>query len=248
MSTSVLQACELTDQTLPKFILIREEYGADASFLIASILGQCLKFQQNGVVLVCLHHLSQHYVNAGIRLGFNLTTAKDKGRIHLIEPLLDIGTDCLSSNYYLTAPKGEVVEALLNEIKENTHTQLQSKENVCIVIDNVAMFLYLGYSQDLILRLCHQLVHFVNTNDHVSLVLKVNLSHLNEGIVSSLEDYATSNITVSKLQSGEFQEVDGRIVCKKRTDRFKFAIKTILYKIGDRNVKAFQPGEVGIKV
>lgn len=246
MSTSVLQACELTDQKLPTFILIREEYGADASFLITSILGQCLKFQQNGVVLVCLHHLSQHYANAGIRLGFNMTMAKDKGRIQIIEPLLDIGTNCLSSKY-LTAPKGEVFEALLNEIKENIQNQLQSKENATIVVDNVCMFLYLGYSKDLILRLCHQLVDFVYTNDRVSLVLKVNLSHLNKEIVSSLEHYASSNIILSKMKSGEFQEVDGRIVCKKRIDDFKYTSKTILYKIGDRNVKVFQPGEVGIK-
>lgn len=246
MSTSVLQACELNDQKLPKFILIREEYGADATFLITSILGQCLKFQQNGVVLVCLHHLSQHYANAGVRLGFNLTMAKDKGRVQLIEPLLDIGTNCLSSKY-LTAPKGEIFESLLNEIKEYTENQLQSKENVTIVVDNVAMFLCLGYSKDLILRLCHQLLNIVNTNDRVSLLLKVNLSHLNDEIVSSLEDYASSSIIVSKLKSGEFQEVDGRIVCKKRTDHFKYTSKTILYKVGDRNVKIFQPGEVGIK-
>lgn len=246
MSTSVLQACELNEQKLPKFTLIQETCGADGSFLIISILGQCLKFQQNGVILVCLHHTSQHYSNAGVRLGFNMNMAKDKGRIHLIEPLVDIGTNPLTSTY-LTSSKGEVLQSLLTEIKENTEKQLESKENATIIIDNIATFVNLGFGANLILRFCHQLVSYSESSDRISLILKVNISNLNEEIISSLEDYANSNILISKLKSGEFQEVDGRITYKKRIDNFKHASKSILFKINDRNVKVFQPGEVGIK-
>lgn len=246
MSTSVLQACDLNEQTLPKFVFIQEQYGADGSFMITSILGQCLKFQQNAVILICSHHTSQHYSNAGIRLGFSMNMAKEKGRLHLIEPLQDIGLNPLSSKY-LFEPKGEVLQSLLDEIKENTAKQLKSKENVTIIIDNIAAFLNLGFSTELVVRFSHQLVSFSEENDRVSLTLKVNISHLNEEIVSSLEDYANSNILISKLKSGEFQEVDGQIIYKKRTDNFKYILKPILFKINDRNVKVFQPGEVGIK-
>lgn len=246
MSTSVLQACDLNDQKLPKFVLLQEHHGADGSFLITSILGQCLKHQQNGVILICLHHISQHYSNAGIRLGFNMSMAIEKGRLNLIDPLFDIGSNPLSSKY-LTETKSNVLESLLNEIKEFAETQLQSKERITIIIDNIAALINLGFSKNLILRFSHRLIEFNDENDRISLIVKVNLANLNEEIVASLEDYATSNILISKLKSGDFSEVDGRIIYKKRGDNFKYSSKTILYKITDRNVKVFQPGEIGIK-
>lgn len=244
MSTSVLLACELNERNLPQFVLIQENSGADASFLIASLIGSCLKYQQNGVVLVCLHHISQHYTNAAARLGMNVGMARDKGRIVILEPLADIGQNLLSSKY-LTESKDTILDSLLQNIKNDAEKQLTDKENVAIIIDNIAALVDFGYSKRIILQFCHKLINFAS--DRISIVLKINTSNLYEDFVASLEDYAHSNYRIMKMKSGEFHEVDGKIIYKKRSDLLNSTSKTILYKVGDKNIKIFQPGEVGVR-
>lgn len=244
MSTSVLLACELNEQKLSPFVLLQENSGADASFLVASLIGSCLKYQQNGVVLVCLHHISQHYTNAAARLGMNIGMARDKGRIEVIEPLADIGQNWLSSKY-LTEPKNTVMDSLLEQIKKGAEQQLTNKENVAVIVDNVAALVDLGISKDLVLQFCHKLINI--DSDRISIVLKINTSNLYKDFVQSLEDYADSNYLITKMKSGEFLEVDGKIIYKKRSECIKHTSKTVLYKVGDKNIKIFQPGEVGVK-
>lgn len=243
MSTSVLLACELNEQKLPPFVLIQENSGADASFLVASLIGSCLKYQQNGVVLVCLHHISQHYISAAARLGFNISMARDKGRIVIDEPLADIGLSFLSSKY-LSEPKSQLLDSMLENIKEDAERQLTDKANVTIIIDSITTLVDLGCSKKLVLQFCHKLISL--GNDRISIVLKINTSDLYGDIVTSLEDYANSDYLITKMKSGEFHEVDGKIIYKKRSN-FRHNSKTILYKVGDKNIKIFQPGEVGVR-
>lgn len=244
MTSSILSACDLNEQKLPKFVLIRENRGADGSFLITSIISQCLKYPKNGAVLVCLHHTSAHYVNSSVRLGFNLNLAKDKGRIMMVEPLADIGAHLIASTY-VNDPKHTVLAALLNDIKEKAHQQLESKEYVTIIVDSLATLLDLGFDKKLLLRFCFDLIEL--SNERLSIVLKLNISDIFDDVSRRLENYADTSIAISKLKSGEFQEIDGQLVCKKRLENCKHSEKTVLYKVGDKNVKIFQPGEVGVR-
>lgn len=243
MSTSVLLACELNEQKLPPFVLIQENSGADASFLVTTLIGSCLKPQQNGVQLICLHHISQHYISAAARLGFNVSMARDKGRFIISEPLADIGLNSLSSKY-LSKSKQTLLDSLFQNIKDDMEQQLQNKEHVTIIIDNVTALVDLDCSKSLVLLFCHKLINLAN--DRISVVLKVNTSNLYSEFVTSLEDYANSNYLITKMKSGEFHEVDGKIIYKKRS-KFSHISKTILYKVGDKNIKIFQPGEVGVR-
>lgn len=244
MSTSVLLACDLNEQKVPKFVLIQENSGADASFLVVSLIGSCLKHQQNGVVLVCLHHIGQHYTSAASRLGLNIGAARDKDRIVFVEPLADIGENFLTSQY-VSEPEEKVFESLHHTIKENAKQQLSSKEHVTIVIDNVAMLLDLGYTMDSVRRFCHRLIHM--GNERISIVLKINTCNLYTNLIRSIEDYANLDYHVAKMKSGEFHEVDGKIIYKKRGDNLRHTRKTILFKVGDKNIKIFQPGEIGVR-
>lgn len=243
MSTSVLLACELNEQKLPPFVLIQENSGADASFLVASLIGNCLKYQQNGVVLVCLHHVSQHYTSAAARLGFNISTARDKGRIVIGEPLAEIGQEFFASKY-LSEPKVKLLDDLLQNIKDDAEQQLSDKANVTVIIDSIGTLVDLGCSKNLVLQFCHKLIDLAN--DRISIVLKINTSNLYDDFILSLDDYANSNYLITKMKSGEFHEVDGKIIYKKRSD-FRHISKTILYKVGDKNIKIFQPGEIGVR-
>lgn len=244
MSTSVLLACDLNEHKVPRCVLIQENSGADASFLVVSLIGSCLKQQQNGVVLVCLHHIGQHYISAAARLGVNIGAARDKDRIVFLEPLADIGQNFLTSQY-VCQPEDTVFTSLFDTIKENAEQQLATKQSVTIVIDNVAMLIDLGYQMDSVRRFCHRLIHM--GDERVSIVLKINTCNLYANLIRSIEDYADADYHVAKMKSGEFHEVDGKIIYKKRGDNLKHTIKTILFKVGDKNIKIFQPGEIGVR-
>lgn len=244
MAASLLLACDLNEQKLPAFILLREDSGVDGSFLISSILGQRLKIQNNGTVLICLHHTAQHYSNVGMRLGFNLNMARDKGTLAIIEPLQDIGENLFTSKY-LTSIKCDILEILLTKIVQEIDRQLNTKQNVTILIDNIGNLIDLGCDENLILRFCHKLIDL--SNEKISIILKINTCQLYESICKNLEDIADAQIHVVKLPSGNFKEVDGKIIYYKRLENgYDRSVKQLLYKVNDRNIKIFQPGEVGV--
>lgn len=170
--------------------------------------------------------------------------ARDKGRLTFLEPLADIGQRFFSSKY-LTEPKANLIDSMLENIKNDTEQQLESMEHVTVIVDNVASLVDLGCPTSLVLQFCHKLINFAS--DRISIVLKVNTSNLYADLITSLEDYAHSDFLITKMKSGEFHEVDGKIIYKKRSEQYKHISKTILYKVGDKNIKIFQPGEVGVR-
>lgn len=246
MATSLLSACDLNKPNLPGFVLVREDCNADGSFLITSIVGQRLKTPNAAVILVCLHHNAQHYLSAGMRLGFNLSMARDRGNLILIEPLADLAENVLSSSYLATS-NGDALNLLSQQIQRSIDTALKTKENCTIVLDDVTTLITLGHKELSVLRFCQRIVE--HKSDQTNVLLKVNLSELHELLVKNLEGLADVEIRVTKMKSGNFKEVDGKILCYHRSQNdCNRNEKQILYKINDRNIKTFQPGEIGVRV
>lgn len=246
MAASLLLACGLNEQKFPPFVLLREESGVDGSFFITSVLGQRLKVQSSATVLVCLQHTVQHYATAGLRLGFNINMARERGNLVLIEPLHDISINLFSSKYL--TQRGSIPDTLFNEITESVRHALESKSNCTVIIDNVTALIDLGCDESQVLRFCTKLIDITN-EQNVSMLLKLNTSDLYYAMERNLEDLSTTEIELVKLKSGDFKEVDGKIVCRLRCNNgFGRSEKSVLYKVNDRNVKIFQPGEVGVKL
>lgn len=248
MAASLLLACDLNEQKLPSLVLLREESGVDGSFLITSLLGQRLKVQGAATVLVCLQHPAQHYASAGMRLGFNTNAARDRGSLVLVEPLRDISEKLFESKY-AAEEKGAILEALYDEIAGQVQRlQDQNKHNCTVAIDNVAALVDLGCCENAVLRFCSKLVEFASQRS-AAVVLKLNVCDLYELISRNLEDASERDIQIVRLKSGSFKEVDGKVICRKRaTNGYDTIEKSFLYKINDRNIKIFQPGEVGVKL
>lgn len=245
MATSVLLACELNESKLLPFILVQEDSGVDGSFLVTSILGQRLKVQNSGTVLVCLHHNVHHYVGAGTRLGFNLNMAREKGTLTVMDVLENLSNDLMSSKYLGNSS----LATLLTEIETHANALLNSKQSCTIIMDNVSALLDMGHSDDAVLRFCQRLVAIADDNSNISIVLKFNTNELNPNIVNNVADLAAAHIHLVRLTSGNFKEVDGKILYRKRAPNGYDASneKQLLYKVNDRNVKVFLPGEVGVK-
>lgn len=254
MATSLLLACDLNESKLPPFVLVQEDCGIDGSFLVSSILGQRLKVQNTGTVLVCLHHSVQHYVGAGTRLGFNLNMARDKGTLIVVDVLEDLSNDQSFTSKYLQQSS---LTTLMTQIEESVEKLLSTKQSCTVVIDNVAALIDLNGNADAVQRFCNQLVAWATTtatntttaaDNRISIVLKFNTSNLYPHIVNNLEDFAVSHVHFVRLPSGNFKEVDGKIVYRKRAPNGYDSIeKQLLYKVNDRNVKIFLPGEIGVK-
>lgn len=249
MAASLLLSCNLNEQKLPRFVFLREDIGVDGSFVISSVLGQRLKVQNTGTILVCLQNSFEHYSSAGIRLGYNLSACRDKGALIVIEPLLDLAENVCASNY-LSASGEKIVESFWLEIERAvarfTEPSTANKQTITLIIDNLSSLIDLGVNENRIVQLCRELGNY--SNELLSIVVKVNTCQLYETLCCNLEDIAETEIKIVKLQSGNFKEVDGRIVCLRRAaNGYEKSEKTVLYKVNDRNVKIFAPGEVGAK-
>lgn len=245
MATSLLITCELNEQRLPSVIYLPEEAGVDGGFLITSILGQRAKLQDNGTILMCFHQNFQHYANAGVRLGFNLSTVRHSGALTVIEPLFDISENDFNSKY-LNTNKAVVLNNILLEIKEAVQNLIANKRYISIIIDNIGALFNLGANEKLVLNFCEKLIDL--TGEQVSVLIKLNRSNLYPILCSNLSDWANVEIQMVKLLSGNFKEVSGKLnYIKKNSSGFNQLQKTLLYKVNDRNIKIFVPGEIGAK-
>lgn len=248
MATSVLLACGLNEQQLPKFTFLREDTDVDGSFLVTCIVGQRLKIQSSGTILVCLHHTKEHYSNAGIRLGFNLNSAIDKGNLVVIEPLSDLAEHLFDSPY-LSASQENILNYMWSTIDVQINALLAKKTSLTLVIDDISALVNIGATENLVVRFCRRLLQLTDGIRNLSICVKLNTSPLYEYLANNLEDMADTEIQIVKLKSGNFKEVDGKLISIKRDAITTLPIlKSMLFKVNERNVKIFAPGEVGIKI
>ncbi|XP_073818630.1 elongator complex protein 6 [Musca autumnalis] len=252
MAASVLFACGLNEQKLPSFIHISEESNVDGSFLISSILGQRLRISNAGTLLVCLQHNYQHYFNAGMRLGYNCNIFLGK-TLGIIDPSNDMAKDFLSCKWLSREHK--LSDLLLNDIREQltTGTTFTARIHNTVIIDNLSILYNLGASKEDIQQLCHGLVALTREFPNLSIITKMSNSDLYTLDDNNVSKLGSVHIQVIKLKSGVFREVDGKLLIKRSQDEedncfeSNYTTKEVLYKVNDRNVKIFNPGEIGLK-
>lgn len=251
MAASILLATGLNESKLPFLIFFEENIGANASFLINCILSQRLKVPNNKIILCCCHQSFEHYHNAGLRLGYNLNTYKENKRITTIEPLEDISINYLSSKY-LDRDSVQV----FNHFKESITTTIRKfdfNSNIILIIDDISFLTNFGVNEQELVQFIKFLRELKNEFIELSLLLKINTSEAFEFFSNFMRDEADMTILIEKMKSGNFREVDGKLSIFKANDEKQLlrpndVVKTILYKVTDKAVKIFAPGEVGIKI
>lgn len=248
MAQPVLAACAVHSEPLPRLTLIKQDSGVDGSFLIAAILGRCLKTSKdNHVLLVVTHHTYHHYSSACMKIGFNLGPARDSGQLEIF----DVGAE-LYCKYPDSYPS-------LNAIKERVEVFLQTHPKATIFMDDLSYFLNFDHSEAQLIDFVEKLADQTNDNDQRqhSLVIKLNTADLRPTLCANLDDMAQTEIRLERLASGQFREVDGRLIVRcyptekdggdQGLMRVKVVNNSMLYKVNERNVKVFVPGEFGIK-
>ncbi|XP_058811713.1 uncharacterized protein LOC131676589 [Topomyia yanbarensis] len=238
MALPLLANCGLSNQTLPRLTLIKQQTAVDGSFLIASVLGHRLKSDKDTrVLLVAAQHGYGHYSSACAKLAYNLGPARDSGQLLV----LDVGAE-LTQNYPV-CPN-------VDTVRERIETVLAASPKVTIIIDDLTYLLNYGHTETELIQLVEQFV--ARRGPEQSFVIKLNTADLFEWLCANLDDLAQTEVRLETLSSGNFREVDGRLsvsrmvgddelICLKQQE------KSVLYKVNDRNVKVFVPGEIGIK-
>lgn len=247
MAASLLLACGLQEQKLPKHIHISEESNIDGSFVISSILGQRIRVANNKTLLVCLQNNFKHYSNAGQRLGYNLQMHNGKS-LTIIDIVTDIGTEPLSSIWLNTAsPTETLYKAICDELAK-------LPGSVTVIIDNLEGLLNLGASAQDLYTFCVKLHKFSEASslENFTLATKLNNCNVFEVTDGNLEALCDLHLRLIKLKSGSFREVDGRIAITRQsmeegTYDHSIHSKNVLYKVNEKNIKIFSPGEVGLK-
>uniref|UniRef100_T1GMB6 Elongator complex protein 6 n=1 Tax=Megaselia scalaris TaxID=36166 RepID=T1GMB6_MEGSC len=171
MAASLLIACGLQEQKLPKHIHISEESSIDGSFLISSILGQRVRVPNSKTLLVCLHQNFKHYLNAGLRLGYNLQMHNGKS-LTVIDVVNDIGTQPISCKWLADNPTETLYKAICDEL-----AKLQG--SVTVIIDNLEGLMNLGASAQDLYTLCVKLQKFLKESSFESHTLATKLNNCN---------------------------------------------------------------------
>lgn len=249
MAASVLFACGLNETKLPSYVHISEESDIDGTFLISSILGQRLRVSNSATVLVCLQHNFQNYFTAGMRLGYNLNLFAGK-TLHALDVVTEIAQNLLTS--LQVADGKDIIEDIIRQIHTELSEKLQNRVSVTVVIDNLAAFTNLGASEDDVLKFCHDLQNIGRSYENFSIITKLNTCDQWTVFDSNIRKLGDLVIQLVKLESGAFYEVDGKIIVERQTLNGHYKIqearKEFLYKVNDRNIKIYNPGEVGVVI
>ncbi|XP_059610324.1 elongator complex protein 6 [Phlebotomus argentipes] len=240
MSASVLLSCGLSEKSLVPAVFIGESSGVDGSFLVSCLLGHQFKHRNTGVLLVCLHHSFDHYIEAGLKLGYNLAAAGERKSL--------VVHDVLKKLPELARSGVNLVEKCLEDIVSDLELLGQSKEHTTIILDDVSVFLNMGVTENVLLNFCRELQKFTAWHPRVTLVMKMNCTEIHHILCNYLYDFANTRISVKPLDSGKFQDVDGKMIINHKGGDFQSGEKdkVVLYRVNERNIKIFLPGEYSV--
>lgn len=238
----LVSACGFTEPR--KFIVMKETHDIDGSFLISSLIGHRLRQQQFGIVLVCCQQTFKYYDSCGKKLGYNLTMSVTKKCLQIVEPLRDM----------LTLNHDALMDRLFDEISEKIQIlENDGRKNVTVIIDDFSFFTNLGCSETDLVKTGIKLFKLTQTKENFSVALKIGLSDFHQHLTNNLEDFADVDLTLERLKSGDFWDVDGKLTIRKMNHQKDTPVsceseRSLLYFIGDHNVKLTAPGEFGLKV
>lgn len=238
----LVSACGFTEPR--KFIAINEFSDTEGSFLISSLIGQRLRLQSSGILLICCHQSIKYYETCGKKLGYNLGMKKS---FVAIEPLRDV------INMPLKSIDGDkLLQKLYDDVSDKVATfRSDGMKNISIIFDDFSFFTNLGCSETQLIRLSMRLNELARLHDEVSIILKIGVADLHQYLANNVQEQSDVSITVDRMKSGDFWDVDGKLIIKKfKCDNGIYVTeseRTLLYHVGDHNFKLIAPGEFGLK-
>ncbi|GAB1862239.1 Elongator complex protein 6 [Camponotus japonicus] len=223
-----------------KVILIQEQHGTNANFLVNAILSHALK-QTNAICLVLCHNTFGHYHNIGMRLGYNLLALKEKGQVTVVEPMkiiasniADMCKDSMDKEKMIiptvaSTENIDIAHRLFTCVREKYNEAAKFAEPVVFIFDDINHLLDFGLS-------VHDVMYFISNTDVVANALK-HMAHL--------------CVTTQPFRTGRSSDASGKLIVHWRINsvrlEYHWAEKTThLFKLLDWQVKIGAPGAASV--
>ncbi|XP_032669402.1 uncharacterized protein LOC116843247 [Odontomachus brunneus] len=250
-----------------KMVLIEEQHGTNANFLVNAVLSDALK-KGNAACLVHCHNTFGHYHNVGIRFGYNLLSLKAKGQVTVVEPMkivasnvVDICKNSIDNEKIIadiiSREHIDIAHRLFTCIRERYEEAAKFNASVVLVIDDISHLLDLGLSVRDIMYLIRYLRSFMASYSKSQLCI---LTHTYQEdpkisdadmVANCLKHMAHLCVTTEPLITGYSGDASGRLTICWRIDsirsKYHWAEKmTYLFKLLDWQVKVYAPGETSV--
>ncbi|KAL6261952.1 hypothetical protein P5V15_007036 [Pogonomyrmex californicus] len=249
-----------------KMILIKEEHGTNANFLVNAVLSHALKKMDTAICLVLCHNTFGHYHNIGMRFGYNLLDLKEKNRVTVIEPMKIITNDIIDMCKNITnkmetvipdvtsAEHIDVAYKLFTYVKEKYDEAAKFTKSVVLIIDDINHFFDLGLDVCDIMYFMKYLRSFLALHPSSQLcilihVFREDLQTSNADIITNaLKHSAHLCVTTQPFKTGYSTDSSGKLTVYWKTDsirsKFHWIEKTTyLFKLSDWQVKIGTSGE-----
>lgn len=252
-----------------KTILIEEQHGTNANFLVNAILSHALKKINAAVCLVLCHNTFSHYHNIGMKLGYNLHDLKEKGQITVVEPIkiiasdiTDMCTDFIDKTETIIPNVTfmghiDIIHSLFAYVEEKYKEAARFTESVVLIIDDINHFFDLGLGVCDTMYFIRYLRSFVASYPLSQLCI---LAHVYQGniqtsnadmVINALKHVAHLYITTQPFKTGHSSDTSGKLIVhwKMNSIRSKYywTEKTIhLFNLFDWQIKICAPGIISI--
>lgn len=250
-----------------KTILIEEQHGTNANFLVNAILSHALKKKNAAVCLVLCHNTFSHYHNIGMKLGYNLHDLKKKGQITVVEPIKITANNVtdMCKNFInrtetiipdvTSMEHVDIIHSLFACIKEKYEEAARFTESVVLIIDDINHFFDLGLGVCDTMYFIRYLRSFVTSHPLSQLCI---LAHVYQGniqtsnadmIVNALKHVAHLCITTQSFKTGHSIDASGKLIIYWKTNSIRFKYywakkTTYLFDLSDWQVKICAPGVI----
>lgn len=251
-----------------KIILIEEQHGTNANFLVNAILSHALK-QTKAVCLVLCHNTFSHYHNVGMRLGYNLLTLKEKGQVTVAEPMkivaaniADMYKDSVNQEEliipdFASTENIDIAHRLFTCVRKKYDEAAKFNESVVFIFDDINHLLDFGLSVQDVMYFVRYLRSFAALHPLSELCI---LTHTyqddsqtsNTDVVAKILKYmAHLCVTTQPFKTGYSSDASGKLIIHWRIDsirsKYHWAEKTThLFKLLDWQVKIGAPGAASI--
>ncbi|KAI9486832.1 MAG: hypothetical protein EXX96DRAFT_550792 [Benjaminiella poitrasii] len=266
MGYVTLDAALAFTQNLPpnnSHIVITDTVKSDANFLIHHFVVNQLKGNRN-VVLVGLSQIFNHYFLIGRKLGINLQTFKQSGKLVFLDGLTHLNeytngtpyppikapttpTDTLDMN------NNNNSDNILKSFYEKIAVYVKKQPNTLLILDDISVLLYNGFSVDQTLAFILKLRSLVEGAESTLLTIMhadeegSEDSDEQDNFIKQIIYGSQLVLQVQPLNSGLARDVHGQLdviygpqldsLAKQNTPQ-----KSMHYKILDNNVHFFAKG------
>lgn len=245
---SFIKGLELDKQDLSgKFLAIREETSGDGNFCLTCLMWHCWSNPVNAACLLATHRGFNHYYHVGMKIGFNLSTQSKRAVVlelgkafvdhETADPMFSGVGDCSDDS----------LKTLFLGIQKRIEEMKTSHQDIYLFLDNLSSLLYLGYTASQVKTFLYYLRTVVRGS-----VTAVVSTYVSPDDVEQLEvgallwQVADMRIAVSPLRTGTSQDVSGSLELSiKNNSTIESWSNTLYhYKLTERNVKIFHPGNI----